>query len=118
LAAELLRDGSLLYYIGISFYRVFVGWVLGSLIGIPIGLVVGKVKVIRMFVEPVLNFVRFIPPIAFITLFLVWFCIGEQSKIALIMNGLAGRYCIVMESLVQKQINNIKIYFIQRLLKF
>jgi NitT/TauT family transport system permease protein len=84
-AGELLKDGSLLYYIGISFYRVFVGWVLGSLIAIPIGLVVGKVKVIRMFVEPVLNFVRFIPPIAFITLFLVWFGIGEQSKIALII---------------------------------
>jgi NitT/TauT family transport system permease protein len=83
-AAELLEDGSLLTYIGISFYRVFVGWVLGSLIAIPIGLVVGKVKVIRVFVEPVLNFVRFIPPIAFITLFLVWFGIGEQSKIALI----------------------------------
>lgn len=84
-AIELLRDGSLIHYIGISFYRVFVGWTLGSLIAIPIGLLIGKIKVIRMFVEPILNFVRFIPPLAFITLFLVWFGIGEQSKIALIL---------------------------------
>jgi len=43
------------------------------------------VAAIRLFAEPVLNFIRFIPPIAFITLFLVWFGIGEKSKIALIM---------------------------------
>lgn len=82
---ELLADGTLMKYIGISFYRVLIGWVLGSLVAIPVGLIIGKVHVIRIFAEPFLNFIRFIPPIAFITLFLVWFGIGEQSKIALIM---------------------------------
>lgn len=84
-ARELLGDGSLTRYIGISFYRVLVGWALGSLLAIPIGLVIGKVAAIRAFAEPFLNFIRFIPPIAFITLFLVWFGIGEKSKIALIL---------------------------------
>lgn len=82
---ELIVDGTLTQYIGISFYRVLTGWVLGSLLAIPAGLMIGKVHVIRLFAEPLLNFIRFIPPIAFITLFLVWFGIGEQSKIALIM---------------------------------
>lgn len=82
---ELLSDGTLMQYIGISFYRVLVGWVLGSLLAVPVGLIIGKVNIIRIFAEPFLNFIRFIPPIAFITLFLVWFGIGEQSKIALIM---------------------------------
>ncbi|MFD1954220.1 ABC transporter permease [Paenibacillus thailandensis] len=82
---ELIADGSLLSYIGVSFSRVFVGWALGSLVAIPAGLLIGKVQAVRVFAEPVLNFIRFIPPIAFITLFLVWFGIGEQSKIALIM---------------------------------
>jgi len=84
-AKELVADGTLGTYIGISFFRVLVGWSLGSLIAIPVGLAIGKVNVIRIFAEPFLNFVRFIPPIAFITLFLIWFGIGEQSKIALIM---------------------------------
>ncbi|AIQ50329.1 ABC transporter permease [Paenibacillus sp. FSL R7-0331] len=82
---ELISDGTLVQYIGISFYRVLVGWVLGSLLAVPVGLIIGKVNIIRIFAEPFLNFIRFIPPIAFITLFLVWFGIGEQSKIALIM---------------------------------
>lgn len=82
---ELLMDGTLMQYIGISFLRVLIGWTLGSLLAIPVGLAIGRVRIIRIFAEPFLNFIRFIPPIAFITLFLVWFGIGEQSKIALIM---------------------------------
>lgn len=96
-ARELLSDGSLVKYIGISFYRVLVGWTLGSLIAIPIGLVIGKVGAIRVVAEPFLNFIRFIPPIAFITLFLVWFGIGEESKIALIMY--ATLFIVVMNTL-------------------
>ncbi len=96
-AVELLRDGSLLHYIGISFYRVLSGWVLGSLLAAPIGLLIGRVTVLRIFVEPVLNFIRFIPPIAFITLFLVWFGIGEQSKIALIMY--ATMFIVILNTL-------------------
>lgn len=64
---------------------MLLGWTLGSLIAIPVGLVIGKVGTIRVFAEPFLNFIRFIPPIAFITLFLVWFGIGETSKIMLIL---------------------------------
>ncbi|MHA6482415.1 ABC transporter permease [Paenibacillus sp. strain BS8-2] len=94
---ELISDGSLTKYIGISFYRVFIGWALGSLLAIPIGLIIGKVGAIRVFAEPFLNFIRFIPPIAFITLFLVWFGIGEQSKIALIMY--ATLFIVIMNTL-------------------
>lgn len=82
---ELLTDGTLIQYIGISSYRVLLGWTLGSLIAIPAGLIIGKVGPIRAFAEPFLNFIRFIPPIAFITLFLVWFGIGETSKVMLIL---------------------------------
>lgn len=82
---ELLADGTLLQYIGISSYRVLLGWTLGSLVAIPVGLVIGRVGPVRVVAEPFLNFIRFIPPIAFITLFLVWFGIGETSKIMLIL---------------------------------
>lgn len=96
-AIELIADGSLLHYIGISFYRVFVGWMLGSLVAIPLGLLIGRVTIVRIFAEPFLNFIRFIPPIAFITLFLVWFGIGEQSKIALILY--ATLFIVIMNTL-------------------
>lgn len=84
-AVELSRDGSLPEYIAVSFLRVLAGWSAGSLLAVPIGLAMGKVAFIRLLTEPLLNFIRFIPPLAFITLFMLWFGIGEQSKVVLII---------------------------------
>ena len=82
---ELVDDGSLVKFILISFRRVLIGWALGSLIGVPIGLLIGKIKAVKSLIEPILNFFRFIPAIGFITLFILWFGIGEAGKIVLIM---------------------------------
>lgn len=84
-AIDLSKDGSLFHYMGASFLRVITGWTLGNLVAIPIGLLIGRFSSFRVLVDPIINFVRFIPPLAFITLFMLWFGIGEQSKIFLIM---------------------------------
>ncbi|HDR4571480.1 ABC transporter permease [Bacillus cytotoxicus] len=84
-AIELSQNGSLALYIGISFLRVITGWILGNLVAIPIGLLIGRIPFLKALFDPVINFIRFIPPLAFITLFMLWFGIGEQSKIFLIM---------------------------------
>jgi NitT/TauT family transport system permease protein len=84
-AKELVNDGTLFKFILISLRRVLIGWALGSLIGVPIGLLIGKIKAVKSFMEPILNFFRFVPAIGFITLFILWFGIGEAGKIVLIM---------------------------------
>lgn len=84
-ALDLTQDGSLFLYMWVSFLRVISGWLLGNIVAIPIGLLIGRIPVLRALVDPIINFVRFIPPLAFITLFMLWFGIGEQSKIFLIM---------------------------------
>ncbi|MFT9057305.1 MAG: ABC transporter permease [Ethanoligenens sp.] len=84
-AKEIITNGILPLYIGISFCRIVIGWALGLLIAIPLGLVVGQFHIVRRIVEPFLNFFRFVPAIGFLTLFLMWFGVGEESKIVLIM---------------------------------
>ena len=84
-AIEIASDGTLFIYMAYSFARVLAGWTLGLLIAVPIGLLIGTNAWIRTMLEPIINFVRFIPPLAFITLFMLWFGIGEQSKIFLIV---------------------------------
>jgi NitT/TauT family transport system permease protein len=84
-AGELIGDGSIFYYIGISSQRILVGWILGCILGIPLGLLMGRINFIRMFFEPFINFFRFIPALSFVTLFVMWFGIGEEAKIALII---------------------------------
>lgn len=84
-AMELIESGELIASIGASFSRVVVGFTIGTCIGIPLGLFMGKSEVVRSFVDPYVEFFRFIPPIAFVTLAVIWFGLGETSKIVLIV---------------------------------
>lgn len=84
-AVEIAQDGTLFIYMAYSFVRVLIGWTLGLVVAVPVGLLIGTNRFVRAILEPVINFVRFIPPLAFITLFMLWFGIGEQSKVFLIM---------------------------------
>jgi NitT/TauT family transport system permease protein len=82
---EIVVSGVLFQYIGISFFRIFSGWFLGIISAVPIGLLIGQFGTIRRIFEPFINFFRFIPAIGFLTLFLMWFGVGEESKIAIII---------------------------------
>ena len=55
------------------------------LIGIPIGLTIGSFRLARKLIEPWTEFLRFIPAVAMITIAVIWFGIGEESKIFLII---------------------------------
>ncbi|MBI4269303.1 MAG: ABC transporter permease [Candidatus Rokubacteria bacterium] len=83
-AVELVSTQVLPEAVAVSFLRIFSGWLLGGVIGVPIGLFMGRVPVVRQFATPYIEFFRFVPPIAFVTLFLIWFGTGEQSKVLLI----------------------------------
>jgi NitT/TauT family transport system permease protein len=82
---EIVVSGVLFQYIGISFFRIFSGWSLGIISAVPVGLLIGQFGTIRRIFEPFINFFRFIPAIGFLTLFLMWFGVGEESKIAIII---------------------------------
>ncbi|MBQ7562516.1 MAG: ABC transporter permease [Lachnospiraceae bacterium] len=81
---EVIQKGTLFEYIKISSYRVFVGWFIGFLLAVPVGILIGRIRLLRGLVEPFVNFFRFVPAISFLTLFLMWFGVGEESKIILI----------------------------------
>jgi NitT/TauT family transport system permease protein len=100
---DLTRTGDLPRAIGISYFRILVGWTIGCAIAIPIALLAGRIAIVRLMVEPFFNFFRFVPPIAFLGIAILWFGIGESSKIAIIiytslftvfMNTMAGAAAI------------------------
>ncbi len=84
-AVELYQKDLLMTHIGVSMARILSGWVLGSLVAIPIGLIVGSFITAKRIIDPYIHFLRFIPAIALVTLFIVWFGVGELSKILLVM---------------------------------
>ncbi len=81
---EIAGNGVLWNDIKISLIRVANGWIRGILIAVPTGLLIGRFKVARIIIDPLINFFRFVPAIGFLTLFLMWFGVGEASKIVLI----------------------------------
>lgn len=83
-AWELGRSGELWNAVSTSSRRVLVGWILGCGIAVPIGILAGWSKVLRSIIDPFIHFFRFVPALALVSLFLLWFGIGESSKTNLI----------------------------------
>jgi NitT/TauT family transport system permease protein len=81
----LVRNGVLFEHLWASTQRIMAGFLAGSLLGIPIGLAMGSFRPVRKVLEPYTEFLRFIPSVAMITVAVIWFGIGEASKIFLII---------------------------------
>jgi len=84
-AIELAQDGTLWENARVSLERIGLGFLFGTLIGVPIGLAIGSFGIVRRILEPYTEFLRFIPATAMITVAVIWFGIGEGSKIFLII---------------------------------
>jgi ABC-type nitrate/sulfonate/bicarbonate transport system permease component len=82
--AETVRDGSLARHVGTSLGRVAVGFGIAAVVALALGLLAAMCVPLRLMVEPIIEFVRPIPPLAFLPMFLVWFGLGEASKVAFI----------------------------------
>jgi NitT/TauT family transport system permease protein len=82
-----LRDGSLAADAGISVFRVTAGFLLSAVMAVPLGLLIGSYRPLRAFFEPLLEFSRYLPAVAFVPLVLLWTGIGETSKIMVIWIG-------------------------------
>ena len=78
---KLLSDTS------ISVYRVTVGWLLSAVLAIPLGLLIGTFRPVQAVLEPLTDFIRYMPAVAFIPLVMLWIGIDEGSKIAIIFIG-------------------------------
>ena len=73
-----------LEHVLISTLRVFGAFLLACLIGLPLGLAMGMSPLMRGIFDPPIEFYRPIPPLAYLPLMIIWFGIGETSKVLLI----------------------------------
>lgn len=74
----------LIEHLGVSLRRILIGSVVGIAAGLLIGVVMGSVSWIRVVAEPVVTFVRALPPLAYFSLFIIWFGIDETPKLWLL----------------------------------
>ena len=82
---ELVLNKELAEHTIASVRRIMLGFVIGCAIGAPIGLLMGSMPTMRYLAEPYIHFFRFIPSIAWLTPAVIWFGIGEMSKVMIII---------------------------------
>ena len=83
-ALDLTASGELARHVLTSLWRVVQGFGVAAVAALGLGVLVGLCVPLRLMAEPVIEFVRPIPPLAFLPMFLVWFGLGESSKVAFI----------------------------------
>ncbi len=84
IANEGYQNVTLGQHLGFSLWRVVVGFLLGALVGIPLGYAMGLSNWFRGWFDPIVEFMRPVPPLALIPLVIIWAGIGEEGKVVLL----------------------------------
>src|SRR5215831_20244192 len=81
----MLESGELFEHISISLQRILAGFLIGSAIAAPVGLLMGSIPIVRAIFDPYVQFFRFVPSLAWLTPAVIWFGIGETPKVLIIV---------------------------------
>jgi len=80
-------NGQLASDTGVSVFRIMVGFLIASALAIPIGLLIGTFRAWEAAIEPLVDFIRYMPVVAFVPLTIVWLGVGNTQKFVIIFIG-------------------------------
>lgn len=106
---ELVQNGTLIKHTVASLFRVTVGFYIAVLLGVPLGIILGRIKSIRALLNPLIHFLRPISPLAWIPLAMLWFGIGDLPAIFLIF--LSSFFPMVVSTTIA--VHNIRLTYFQ-----
>jgi len=86
-AVELAADGSLWSHVVASCLVVLVGFGAASVLAIPLGILMGTFKLVEALIEPVTDFVRYLPVSAMVPLLVLWVGIDFETRVTVIFIG-------------------------------
>jgi ABC-type nitrate/sulfonate/bicarbonate transport system permease component len=83
----LLTAGQLMGHVGASLFRIAIGFAIAAMTGIALGILVGWSPRLNAILRPFVELLRPIPPLAWIPMAIIWFGLGEASKVFVIFLG-------------------------------
>jgi NitT/TauT family transport system permease protein len=86
-AAALAADGSLWEHTSASVTVIVTGWALAVVLAVPLGILMGTLKIVEALLEPIVDFVRYLPVSAMIPLLILYVGIGTAQKVSVIFIG-------------------------------
>jgi NitT/TauT family transport system permease protein len=84
---ELWASGQLFADIGISIYRITYGFFISTIVALPIGILIGSYRRWEAAIEPLVDFIRYMPVVAFVPLTILWAGTGDLQKLLIIFIG-------------------------------
>ncbi|GIK76378.1 MAG: ABC transporter permease [Acidobacteria bacterium] len=84
---ELAKDGTLWADVKVSFVRITIGFLISTAIALPIGIAIGTYRLAEAAIEPPVDFIRYMPAVAFLPLTIVWVGVDESQKWLIIFIG-------------------------------
>ena len=104
---SLIINPTFLYNVGVSLARLSSGWIIGMILGTLFGILIGVNERFRAYILPVISALFPIPKIALLPLFLIFFGLGETSKVITIFIGSFFPSIITVYSAVQRTPNQL-----------
>jgi len=84
---QMVVGGHLLWQAGVSSLRVWVAFLLATIMAVPLGIMMSSFRPIGAALEPIVDFIRYLPVPALVPLSIIWFGVGEETKIFLLWLG-------------------------------
>jgi ABC-type nitrate/sulfonate/bicarbonate transport system permease component len=89
IAFALIGPGEMTLHAAVSLWRILAGFALATLAGVTLGILCGRSRFAERLMQPLIELLRPIPPLAWIPIAIVWFGLGEGSKMFVIFLGAA-----------------------------
>jgi NitT/TauT family transport system permease protein len=84
---RMLASENLLWHAGVSTLRVWIAFLIAAAMAVPIGILMSSYRIVGAALEPTIDFIRYLPVPALVPLSIIWFGVGENTKIFLLWLG-------------------------------
>lgn len=98
---KLASTGVLFQHMWASVEVVMLGFIISSLVAIPLGLMMGTFRIVQAALEPLVNFIRYLPVTSFVPLFILWIGIGIEQRVTVIIFGTFFQQLVMISDVVR-----------------
>jgi NitT/TauT family transport system permease protein len=82
-----LQEGILWVDVRASVYRITIGWLISTVIALPIGILMGNFRFFEGLFEPLIDIIRYMPAVAFVPLSILWMGVDDSQKFTILFIG-------------------------------
>ncbi|GAB0116344.1 ABC transporter permease [Acidisoma sp. 7E03] len=98
---SMIGDGTLWPNMWASIQVILLGFIISSVVAVPLGLLMGTFRIVQAALEPLVNFIRYLPVTAFVPLFILWIGLGLSQRVSIIIFGTFFQQLVMIMDVVR-----------------